>query len=59
MKVDSMLDRLSDGPAREKILELGLSTEQGIEEMSLDIQKWMEIEYATLGLVQGEMIIHK
>jgi hypothetical protein len=54
-----MIERLKTGQMRSKGIEMGFTTEEKIEEMIKAWQEWIETEDATLGIVNGEIIIKK
>ncbi|KAJ4294666.1 hypothetical protein N0V88_004895 [Collariella sp. IMI 366227] len=56
---NSMIERLRDGPLREKGIELGLTTEKGVEEMIKAWEEWIETSDATLGIMNGEIVAKK
>jgi hypothetical protein len=56
---EAMIERLRTGQMRSKGIELGITTEEKIEEMIKAWQEWIETEDATLGIVNGEIIIKK
>ncbi|KAK1775999.1 hypothetical protein QBC45DRAFT_395583 [Copromyces sp. CBS 386.78] len=56
---ESMIERLRTGHMRTKGLELGLTTEEAVEEMIEGWKEWMIREDATLGIVNGEVIVRK
>lgn len=54
-----MIERLRAGQMRTRGIELGLTTEEGIEEMVKGWKEWMDRDDATLGIVNGEVIVRK
>lgn len=54
-----MIDRLRTGQMRDKGFELGLVTERGIEEMIRAWEDWMAADDATMGIMNGEVIVKK
>jgi hypothetical protein len=54
-----MIERLRTGQMREKGIEMGLTTEEGIEEMIKAWEEWIETDDATLGIMNGEVIVKK
>ncbi len=44
---------------RDQGLELGITTEEGIEEMIKGWEEWIEAGDATLGIMNGEVIVKK
>ncbi|KAK4034484.1 S-adenosyl-L-methionine-dependent methyltransferase [Parachaetomium inaequale] len=56
---EAMVERLRTGQMREKGIELGLTTEEGIEEMIKAWEGWIETDDATLGIMNGEVIVKK
>lgn len=54
-----MMSRLHDGPSREQALELQLATTDDLNEMIQAWEEWSVTDSATLGMVNGEVIIHK
>ncbi|CCC11148.1 hypothetical protein SMACR_03852 [Sordaria macrospora] len=56
---ESMIERLRTGQMRQKGIELGLTTEEGVEEMVEGWKRWIEREDAMLGIVNGEVIVRK
>lgn len=59
MVAHAMIERLRDGPSREQALRLDLATPADLEEMMQAWEEWSTSESATLGIVNGEVIIHK
>lgn len=55
----SMIERLKSGPSREQALELGLATTEDMDGMIQAWEEWSRTDSATLGIVNGEVIIHK
>ncbi|KAK3946722.1 S-adenosyl-L-methionine-dependent methyltransferase [Pseudoneurospora amorphoporcata] len=56
---EAMIERLRTGWMRKKGIEMGLTTEEGVEEMVSGWREWMSREDATLGIVNGEVIVKK
>ncbi len=56
---EAMVERLSTGQMRTKGIELGITTEQEIDGMTKAWKKWITTEEATLGIMNGEVIVHK
>jgi SAM-dependent methyltransferase len=56
---EAMIERLRTGQMRTKGLEMGLVTEEGIEEMIKAWEEWIETADATLGIMNGEVIVTK
>ncbi|KAK3354706.1 hypothetical protein B0H65DRAFT_562890 [Neurospora tetraspora] len=56
---DAMIERLRTGQMRGRGIELGLTTEEGVEEIVKGWEEWMERGDATLGIVNGEVIVRK
>ncbi|KAL2126226.1 hypothetical protein VTI74DRAFT_1401 [Chaetomium olivicolor] len=56
---EAMIERLRTGQIRGKGIELGITTEEGVEEMIKGWQEWIETGDATLGIMNGEVIIKK
>lgn len=56
---EAMIERLRTGQMRKKGIELGLTTEETVEEMVKGWKEWMERGDATLGIVNGEVIVRK
>lgn len=54
-----MIQRLVDGPLRAKALELGLATKEDLDGMVKGWEEWMAAEDATLGIMNGEVIVRK
>lgn len=54
-----MIDRLRTGQMRDKGIELGIVTEEDIEEMIKAWERWIEADDATLGIMNGEVIWRK
>lgn len=54
-----MIGRLREGPSREQALTLGLATEDALNEMIRAWEDWRDTDTATLGLMNGEVIINK
>jgi hypothetical protein len=54
-----MIERLRTGQMRSKGLEMGIVTEEGIEEMIKAWEEWIETADATLGIMNGEVIVTK
>ncbi|KAK3897061.1 methyltransferase [Staphylotrichum tortipilum] len=55
----AMVERLREGQVRGKGIELGLVTEEGVEEMVKAWEEWMGREEAVLGIVNGEVVVRK
>ncbi|KAF4981273.1 hypothetical protein FZEAL_2899 [Fusarium zealandicum] len=55
----SMRERLISGQMRGKSLELGIATENELDEMAEAWEKWDDAEDATLGIMNGELLINK
>ncbi|KAL2186886.1 S-adenosyl-L-methionine-dependent methyltransferase [Thermothelomyces heterothallicus CBS 203.75] len=55
----SMINRLRTGQMRDKGIELGIVTEEGIEEMIKAWEEWIGADDATLGIMNGEVIWKK
>ncbi|SPQ26431.1 e0457765-177d-4f87-a10c-ad29bd81645c [Thermothielavioides terrestris] len=56
---EAMIGRLKEGPMRSKALETGLATEEEIEEMVKAWEEWIRTDSATLGIMNGEVVIKK
>ncbi|KAH6617549.1 S-adenosyl-L-methionine-dependent methyltransferase [Chaetomium tenue] len=56
---ESMISRLQSGQMRDKGLEMGITTVEDIEDMIKAWREWIETEGATLGLMNGEVIVKK
>ena len=56
---EAMIGRLRTGQMRDQGLELGITTEEGIEEMIKGWEEWIEAGDATLGIMNGEVIVKK
>ncbi|EGO53999.1 hypothetical protein NEUTE1DRAFT_124374 [Neurospora tetrasperma FGSC 2508] len=56
---EAMIERLRTGQMRQRGIEVGLTTEEDIEEMVKGWREWMERGDATLGIVNGEVIVKK
>jgi hypothetical protein len=54
-----MIERLRTGQMRSKGLEMELVTEEGIEQMIKAWEEWIETADATLGIMNGEVIVTK
>lgn len=54
-----MIQRLQTGQMRGKGLELGITTEEDIDKMIEGWKQWITTDEATLGIMNGEVIIHK
>ncbi|KAH6842302.1 S-adenosyl-L-methionine-dependent methyltransferase [Chaetomium sp. MPI-CAGE-AT-0009] len=54
---ESMISRLRTGQMRDKGLEMGITTVEDIEEMIKAWEEWMKTEGATLGIMNGEVIV--
>lgn len=54
-----MISRLRTGQMRDKGLEMGITTVEDIEEMIKAWEEWIQTEGATLGLMNGEVIVKK
>ncbi|KAK4154057.1 methyltransferase [Chaetomidium leptoderma] len=54
---EAMIERLRTGQMRDKGIELGITTEEGIDEMVEGWQEWIEAADATLGIMNGEVIV--
>ncbi|KAK4142679.1 S-adenosyl-L-methionine-dependent methyltransferase [Dichotomopilus funicola] len=55
----SMIERLKTSQMRSKGIELGIVTEEGVGEMIKAWEQWIENDEATLGIMNGEVIIKK
>lgn len=55
----SMVERLRAGPSREQALEYELATVSSISQMIEAWGTWAATEDATLGIMNGEVIVHK
>lgn len=56
---EAMIARLRTGQMRTKGIQLGITTEAGIEDMIKGWQEWMEAKDATFGITSGEVIVKK
>jgi hypothetical protein len=56
---EAMIERLRTGQMRTKGIELGITTEQEIDDMIKAWEKWITTEEATLGIMNGEVVVHK
>jgi hypothetical protein len=56
---EAMIERLRTGQMRGKGLEMGIVTEEGIQEMIKAWEEWIETADATLGIMNGEVIVTK
>ncbi|KAI5457068.1 S-adenosyl-L-methionine-dependent methyltransferase [Mariannaea sp. PMI_226] len=56
---DAMSQRLRDGQMRSKAIELGIATEDEIEEMIKAWDEWSRTDDATLGIMNGEALVTK
>ncbi|GAB1319725.1 Methyltransferase-UbiE family protein [Madurella fahalii] len=56
---EAMIQRLLDGPLRSKALELGIVTEGDLDWMVKGWEEWIVTGDATLGLMNGEVIVRK
>ena len=56
---EAMVQRLLHGPLRSKALELGIVTEDELDGMVKAWEEWMVTSDATLGLMNGEVIVRK
>ncbi|KAF4449250.1 delta-24-sterol methyltransferase [Fusarium albosuccineum] len=56
---ESMKGRLTTGHIRTTSIELGLATESDLDEMVEAWNEWMETDDATLGIMNGEVLIEK
>jgi hypothetical protein len=54
-----MAERSRQGQARVKAIELGLATEEEMDEMATSWEEWSETDGASLGIMNGELIIKK
>lgn len=54
-----MIQRLRDGPMRSRALELGIATEDELDQMVKGWEEWIVTDDATLGLMNGEVIVKK
>jgi hypothetical protein len=54
-----MIKRMQAGPSREQAIKLGLATSGDIDEMIKAWEEWSVTDTATLGIVNGEVVIHK
>ncbi len=56
---EAMIARLRTGQMRTKGIELGITTEEGIEDMIKGWQEWMETGDSTFGITSGEVIVKR
>ncbi|KAL2015179.1 hypothetical protein VTK56DRAFT_6172 [Thermocarpiscus australiensis] len=56
---DAMIQKLRDGQMRTKALELGITTEEEIEGMIRAWGQWSRTDDATLGIMNGEVIVQR
>lgn len=54
-----MIERLKTSQMKTKGIELGIVTEEGVGEMIEAWEQWIETNEATLGIMNGEVIIKK
>jgi hypothetical protein len=54
-----MIERLRTGQMRAKGIEMGITTEEDIDEMIKGWEQWIETDDATLGIMNGEVIVRK
>jgi DNA-binding transcriptional regulator of glucitol operon len=54
-----MIERLKQGQMRSKALELGLFTQAELDAMVDAWEQWRHQQDASMGLSNGELIIHK
>lgn len=54
-----MMERLKNGQMRGKAIELGMVTEQEIDDMVDAWDKWSKTDDATLGIMNGEVLVDK
>lgn len=54
-----MTERLRTGQMRSKSLELGIATEADIDRMADAWEEWNNTDDASLGIMNGELIIEK
>jgi len=55
----AMVERVQGGRMRDRGIESGLVTEIELEEMVDAWKEWVEKDEATLGMMQGEILIQK
>ncbi|KAK7408533.1 hypothetical protein QQX98_009294 [Neonectria punicea] len=55
----AMMERLRDGQMRGKAIELGIATEQEIDDMANAWDEWSKTDDATLGIMNGEVLVDK
>jgi hypothetical protein len=55
----AMVGIIRGGRIRQKVLELGLATEDDLEEMAKAWEEWQEREDAIVGMMHGELLVQK
>lgn len=55
----AMTERIRNGEMRKKAVELGVMTEDEVEGMAAAWQEWAQRDDASLGMMHGEILIHK
>lgn len=55
----ALVDRVREGPMRERGLKAGLATEADLEEMAEAWEEWIGREDASVAMMSGEIIIEK
>ncbi|KAK4240080.1 methyltransferase [Achaetomium macrosporum] len=56
---EAMIERLRTGQMRDKALEMGIATEEEIEGMIRGWEEWIETDDATLGIMNGEVVVRR
>jgi hypothetical protein len=54
-----MIERLRSGQMRDKALEMRIATEEEIEGMIRGWEEWIETDDATLGIMNGEVVVRR
>lgn len=53
-----MIERLRTGQMRSKGIEMGITTEGEVDGMIEAWKQWIATDEATLGIMNGEVIVH-
>ena len=59
VSVQAMIQQVREGRLRKRGLEAGLVTENDLDEMVKAWKEWETRDDATLGMLQGEILIQK
>lgn len=54
-----MVSRISEGPSREKALEIKAASEEELDDMVAALDAWLEAPDAVQALVNGELLVRK